>query len=154
MTMKKIFYNLVLFAGVSFTGAAVLSSCTKGDDNSATNASSQQYFSTNVVNHDFAVLMATDNGTDITANYNGINFRFADTATLAGTATASNSLLTVHGTWTVDAAYDKITFSFPTTTLTSLSFMNKQWQFMNRNSQAIDLKAANGETDELHFTRK
>ncbi len=151
--MKKIFYNLVLFAGISFTGITLLGSCSKENDD-MTSSSATYYFTNNTVNRLLVIQSAIDDGANITANFNGITFYLSDTSKFSGSITASNDLLSVHGTWMVDEAYEKITFSFPTDVLPSLAFLNKQWQFMNRNSESIDLKAANGENDEVHFARK
>jgi hypothetical protein len=151
--MKKIIHNLVLFAGISFTGITLLSSCSK-ENNAMTSTTAAYYFTHNTVNQELVIQSATDDGTDITANFNGIAFLLTDTATFAGTVDAHNDLLNVHGTWTIDDAYDKITFSFPTPPLSTLSFLNKQWQYIDRNSETINLRAANGESDEVHFIRR
>lgn len=151
--MKKIFYNLALFAGLSFTGITLLSSCSKENDAMASNTATY-YFTNNTVNRDLVIQSAIDDGANITANFNGVTFHLSDTSKFSGNVDAFNDLFNVQGTWSIDDAYEKITFSFPTDKLPSLSFLNKQWQFMNRNSEAIDLRAANGENDEVHFVRK
>jgi hypothetical protein len=151
--MKKIISNLVLFAGIAFSGITLLSSCNKDNDVMASNTA-VYYFTNNTVNRDLVIQSAIDDGANITANFNGLTFHMSDTSKFSGTINASNDLFTVLGTWSVDEAYDKITFSFPTDKLPVLGFLNKQWQFMNRNSEAIDLRATNGENDEVHFVRK
>jgi hypothetical protein len=151
--MKKLIYNLVLLAGISFCGMMFLSSCSKKNDD-MTSTSASYYFTNNTENRDLVIQSAIDDGANITVNFNGLTFHLSETSTFAGTINATNDLFSVQGTWSIDEAYDKITFSFPTDKLPSLGFLNKQWQFMNRNSEAIDLKAANGENDEVHFIRK
>ena len=151
--MKKIISNLVLFTGLSFAGITLLSSCSKKNDD-MTSTTATYYFTNNTVNRDLVIQSAIDDGANITANFNGITFHLSETSKFEGTVNATNDLLSVQGTWSVDEAYDKITFSFPTNVLTSLGFLNKQWQFMNRTSDVIDLRAANGENDEVHFVRK
>jgi hypothetical protein len=152
--MKKIFYNPLLFAAIAFCGITLFSSCSKNSDDMVASTSATYYFTNNTVNRDLVIRAAIDDGADITANFNGLTFHLSDTSKFSGSITASNDLLSVHGTWFIDDAYDKITFNFPTNVLPSLAFLNKQWQFMNRNSDAIDLRAANGENDEVHFVRK
>ena len=46
-------------------------SCKKNGD-PGTNALLEQYFETNVLNRNFTVSLAQDNGTDLTANYTGM----------------------------------------------------------------------------------
>jgi hypothetical protein len=151
--MKKTMYKLILLAGITFCGAVLLSSCSK-DDNTNTSTASKDYFVNNMQSLDLKVSFASDNGTDITSKFSGYTFRFADTIALAGKATASNDLLTVSGTWSIDGDYNKIAFVFPTAVIADLAFMNKQWQFTNRDSATVKLMASNGENDVLYFVRK
>jgi hypothetical protein len=151
--MKKIISNLVLIAGLSFTAITLLSSCKKENDAMASNTAAY-YFTNNTVNQTLVIQSAIDDGANITANFNGLTFYLNYDSKFSGTINASNDLFTVQGTWSIDEAFDKITFNFPTDKLQVLGFLNKQWQFMNRNSEAIDLRAANGENDEVHFVRK
>ena len=153
--MKKIIYKIALFAVVAFSIPAVLSSCDKDDDDPAnpSSASAKEYFIKNMLNQQLVVPLATDNSVDITAKFDGMTFTFTDTATFAGVATAANNLYSVNGTWSIDAAYNKITFAFPTANFTDLVFANKQWQFANRDSATIKLNAVS-ESDVLYFKKK
>ena len=152
--MKKAMYKLALFAAITFTAPVLLSSCDKDDDDeTSSSATAKEYFANNMVNRELVVPLATDNSVDITAKFDGLTFTFTDTATYAGTATASNNILTVRGTYAIDAAYDNITFSFPTNILADLAFTNKQWHFTNRDSATIKLNAVS-ETDVIYFKRK
>ena len=143
----------MLIIGISLTGTVLLSSCSKDDDDDNTTPSSNAvYFSENALARDLLVQLASDNSSDITAQFSGYTFRLTKTATYSGTITASNDLLTVNGTWSIDAGYDKITFVFPTDVISSLSFFNKEWQFSSRSTTVIELVAADG--DILKFQRK
>ena len=110
--MKKIISNLVLIAGLSFTGITLLSSCSKENDAMTSNTAAY-YFTTNTVNRILVIQSAIDDGANITANFNGLTFYLSDTSKFSGSIVASNDLLSVHGTWIIDDAYEKITFSFP-----------------------------------------
>ncbi len=153
LIMRNSIQKFILILGIALTGTILFSSCDK-DDTSNPSMTNEEYFTNNALNRDFLVHLATDNGTDITAQFAGFTFRLTKTASLSGNISASNDILTENGTWSIDAAYDKITFNFPTSTISSLAFFNKQWQFTSRNSALIELSAANGETDVLHFQRE
>ena len=150
--MKTLIHKLLLLTGICFSAAA-LNSCSKEDTNTNGQSSAQQNFESNVTNRNLQVSQSGDDGVNNTANFNGLVFRFSGTGSLSGTATASNSLLAVTGSWTVNASFDKLTISFPTSTLSQLAFMNKEWLINSSTSSSIVvLTAANGEMDVLQFT--
>ena len=153
--MKKIISKLSLLTAVCFSGALLLTSCTKDnvDDNSSSSTTAHDYFVNNMLKRDLTVTSAIDNSTDITADFSGYTFYLADSTAYSGSISAANFVRTTIGTYTVDAAYTKITFSFPGT-IPILNFMTKQWQFTSNSSVTIDLSAANGETDVLRFSKK
>ena len=142
----------MLIIVISLTGTVLLSSCSKDDDDNTPPSSNAVYFSDNALARDLLVQQASDNSTDITAQFAGYTFRLTKTAALSGTISASNDLLTVNGTWSIDANYDKITFVFPTDVINSLAFFNKEWQFSSRATTVIQLTASDG--DILKFQRK
>jgi hypothetical protein len=152
--MKKRIYKMLQIAAVVFCCVTIVSSCTKdGNDNNNT-TSGQAYFTSNATNRDLLVVYAKDDNADVTVKFSGYNVRLADTASTAGTITVWNDLLSVKGTWTIDATYNNITFMLPVNIIADLAFLNKQWRFANRESATIKLVAANGESDEVHFSRK
>lgn len=152
--MKNTIYKLITAATMVFCCIILISGCKKNNDDADNNASAQVYFSSNVINRDLLLVYAKDNNADVTAKFSGYTFRLADTASLAGTITVSNDLLTVKGNWSVDASYNKIAFILPTNIIPDLVLLNKEWQFTTREQAVIKLAAANGEADELHFSKK
>jgi hypothetical protein len=152
-TMKKIIFKLSLLAAICFSGSLLITGCSKDSVDNPSTSTGHDYFVNNMLGKDLTVTSAIDNNTDITADFSGYTFHLTDTATLSGTISAANFVRTTIGVWTVDAAYSKITFSFPSA-IPILSFMTKQWQFTGNTSVTIDLSAANGETDVLHFSKK
>lgn len=151
--MKNTIYKLVAAASIVFCCIIIISGCKKDNDN-ADNSSSQVYFSSNVINTDLLLTLAKDNNTEVTSKFAGYTFRLTDTASLAGTITVWNDLLSVKGTWSIDANYDKISFALPTNIIPDLALLNKEWQFSSRQTTSIKLVAANGEADELDFSKK
>jgi hypothetical protein len=142
LTRRLLFFFLLLFSGI-----LLLNGCSKDENNTPAWPGNQL-----LIDKNFSVPYAKDNGADVTANYNGIIFRFAGPATsLTGTATAANSLFTVTGTWTMNSSRDKISFSFPTNLLPDLAFMNKTWKITNAFVSPVVLKADNGEDDEVRL---
>ncbi|MGC4104096.1 hypothetical protein [Ferruginibacter sp.] len=153
--MKNTLFKLALFAVTAFATPLILSGCDKDDDETTTtNATAKEYFVNNMLNKELVVPLATDNNVNITAKFDGMSFAFTDTTALAGVATASNGLLSVKGTWTVDAGYENISFSFPTNIIADLAFTNKQWHFINRDSATVKLNAVAETGDAIYFSKK
>jgi len=156
--MKKLITKFVLLTGISFFGAVMLNSCSKSNDGTSTAPTPAPIVVkpnnvTNLLDRDLVVPYAKDDGVDITAKFAGLTFRFASNGTLTGPATAANDLLAVNGTWTMTAAYDRITFAFPTNLFPDLAFMNKEWM-IGSNGSTVVLIPSNGENDLLDFSGK
>src|SRR5215212_2372349 len=62
-----------------------------------------QYFETNILNKDFVVHLATDNGADLTAQYNGYVFKLYKNTMTDGPMTAITGSTTYNGTWSTNA---------------------------------------------------
>src|SRR5438045_2233911 len=122
--MKKIISKLSLFAAICFSGALLLTGCSKDTVDNPSTSTGHDYFVNNMLGKDLVVTSAVDNTTDITADFSGYTFHLTDTAALAGTISAANFVRTTIGVWSVDAAYSKITFSFPSP-IPILNFMTK-----------------------------
>lgn len=148
--MKNILLKLVSGTAFLFSMVILLHSCSKKDSD---NKVAERYFNENVVNRDLTVHLATNNGTDITSQFDDLTFRFTKTASLSGTATATNDLMTIEGTWTVDAQFDNITIAFEDG-ITNPEFINRKWRIASRASSVIELTSADGTPHVLHFQRK
>ena len=152
--MKKLIVRFAVLTGIIFSGTVVLSSCSKNDTNTATYSSNKDYFTSNMLNRDLIVSFAIDDTTNITVPLSGYTFHLVDSSAFSGSITASNITRTVVGTWSIDASYNTITFSFPQVLEPYIIFISKQWQFVNRSSPTIMLKAADGESDQLQLIKK
>ena len=149
--MKHTTYKFVLAAILFFSGIVLFTSCKKDENNNTPSWPGNQI----LIDKDFLVSYAKDNGGNITANYAGYTFRFAGPPSLlTGTATVTNTLLTITGTWTMTAGRDRITFAFPTNLFPELSYMNKTWIVTNATANPVVLNATFGEDDELRLTLK
>jgi hypothetical protein len=113
----------------------------------------QQYFEENILNRDFKVKLATDNGTDLTAQFDGFTYRLTKNTLLDGPMTATNSLFTFTGTWSSNADYSKLTINLPTT-IPSFSFLNREWRFAKKAIPVMELSPwGTTEPKVLHMER-
>lgn len=117
---------MVLCIVVCFTGI----SCKKivgGISNSAL----QQYFETNILNSNFAVSLATDNGTDLTAQYTGETFILLKTDLVHGPMKATKNGIVYEGTWSVNEDYSQLIIMLPNPPV-EFKFLTRSWRFTNK----------------------
>src|SRR4051812_8921574 len=100
--MNKIHYRrnyIILFVFSTF----VFSSCSKelqdAIDGTGTSSALEQYFEANVLNQNFTINLATNNGVDLTPNYAGYLFKMMKTDYYHGPATATKGTTVYTGTW-------------------------------------------------------
>ena len=148
--MKKLTCSTFFIAALSLFGFTSLNGCSKSDATVITTPGVQ-----NILDRDLIVSYAKDDNTDITSQFNGLTFHYTGPSTAnSGPASAANTLLSVTGSWTMNASHNKITFAFPTGIFSTLAFMNKEWLIANTASNPLVLTATNGETDILYFSLK
>jgi hypothetical protein len=131
-SMPVIIYKSRFIIAITFaTLLLLLTGCKKAVENVQQDLA-KQYFEENILNRDFKVLLATDNGTDITSQFSGFTFRLTKNTFTDGPMTASNSLFTESGTWICTEEYGKLTINLPTTRIASFSFLNREWKFTSK----------------------
>lgn len=131
----------------------VATGCKKGENPAA--QLYEEYFEENVLNSDFVVQLATDNGTDNTAQYNGWVFRLLKNTYYDGPMTAVKAGVTYTGTWSCDQAYGRLTINITQpSTPPEFVFLNKAWRFTKKELPVMEL-APWGTTDPqvLHMRR-
>ena len=121
-------------------------SCKKNGD-SGTNALLEQYFETNVLNRNFTVSLAQDNGTDLTANYNGYVFVLLKTDFYHGPLQATKSGTIYTGTWSSNNDYSKLVITLPNPP-SEFGFLSRDWRFTSKNFPTLEL-APWGSTEAL-----
>ncbi len=153
--MPEYLYRSRFIIAIGFALLLLLSGCKKNVLIEApTQNVLEQYFEDNILNHDFVVHYASDNGTDITAQFNGITFRLIKNTYYDGPMTASNSLLTVTGTWSCNNDYSKLVINLPTTTFPAFTFLNREWKFTKKAVPIMELAPwGSTEPDVLHMQR-
>ncbi|MDB5202567.1 MAG: hypothetical protein JWQ27_1976 [Ferruginibacter sp.] len=129
--------------------------CSKTGSNQATENLLQQYFEQNVLNRDFIVSNANDNGTDLTAQYNGYVFRLMKNTYFDGPMTAAKNGVTYTGTWTSNDDYGKLVINITQPSIPAgFTFINREWRFTKKAFPVMEL-APWGSTDAkvLHMQR-
>ncbi len=152
--MPVLLYKSRYFIAVGCALLLLFSSCKKVAllTNPSQNAL-EQYFEENILNKDFVVHFASDNGTEITAQYNGFTFRLNKNTLYDGPMTASNGMQTYTGTWSCNSDYSKLTITLPTT-VPSFSFLNREWKFTKKAVPIMELAPwGTTEPDVLHMQR-
>lgn len=134
------------FPLILFLVLLVNSSC-KSNGDPGTNALLEKYFETNVLNRNFIVSLAQDNGTDLTANYNGYVFVLLKTDLYHGPLQATKSGTIYNGTWSSNNDYSKlvITLASPPS---EFDFLSRAWRFTSKNFPTLKL-APWGSTEAL-----
>jgi hypothetical protein len=128
--MVKYFYFLML----SFLLLGI--SCKKSAD--ANNPVLEQLFESNILNRDFTVSLATDNGTDLTANYAGYTFQLSKTDFYHGPLQAKKNGTTFTGTWSSNSDYSQLIITLPNPP-SEFSFLSRSWRFTSKNFPTLAL---------------
>jgi hypothetical protein len=112
-------------------------SCKKGGG-SGTNALLEQYFETNVLNRNFIVSLAQDNGTDLTTNYNGYVFVLLKTDFYHGPLQATKGGVMYTGTWSSNDDYSKLVITLPSPP-SEFGFLSRDWRFTSKDFPTLEL---------------
>jgi len=125
-----------------FIAVFCFTSCSKELQNAVngtgTSTILEQYFEANVLNQNFLINSATDNGTDITANYNGYTFKMLKTDYYHGPAQATKGANTYTGTWSSNSDYSKLVITLPNTP-SEFVFLNREWRFTKKAFPQMEL---------------
>jgi hypothetical protein len=118
---------LLLFAG-----------CNKNPITQKQNDLLAQYFEANILNRDYKVNLATDNGVDYTAQYNGIVFKMFKNTLTDGPMTAIKSGVTYNGTWSCNEDYSKLVITLPALPA-EFVFLTREWKFTKKAVPVMEL---------------
>ena len=138
--MKKIFALATIFIALGLT------SCKK-DEPSTPNITTSNV-TTTVSAGTWRVTYYWDTNRDETANFNGFNFTFGT----SNLVSASNSLLTINGTWAIANDDSKIKLILAFTTNANFIEISDDWHVIERTDTKIrlqDISGGNGGTDYL-----
>ena len=146
-TAKILLHSLILLCALQIAG------CKKTTKSDPANLL-QQYFDANILGQIFTVTLASDNGTDLTANYNGYTFKLVKTDYYHGPVEAKYGSNTYSGSWSANEDYSKLIITLPNTPMI-FNFLSREWRFTSKNVPELDL-APWGSTDPviLHIYRQ
>ena len=100
----------------------------------------KRYFEENVLNRDFRVSLATDNGSDSTAAYNGWVFKLMKNTYYDGPMTAIKNGITYSGTWACNEDFGKLTIQINQPSVpASFTFLNREWRFTKKDLPTMEL---------------
>jgi len=142
--MKKIFALVTVFIALGLT------SCKKDEPSTSTITTSN--VTTTVSAGTWRVTYYWDTNRDETANFNGFNFTFGT----SNLVSASNSLLTINGTWSIANDDSKIKLILAFTTNANFIEISDDWHVIERTDTKIrlqDVSGGNGGTDYLTFEK-
>jgi hypothetical protein len=156
--ITAIIYRSRLFIATLFAILLLASSCKKAKPPAYIANVYEQYFETNILNRDFRVALATDNGTDLTSQYTGYTFRLLKNTYYDGPMTAVRSganPVTYTGTWNCNEDFSKLVISITQPAIPAdFNFINRPWRFTKKAFPIMEL-APWGTTDPkvLHMER-
>lgn len=127
---------------IAIIGAALLlfTSCKKTTETitAAQRSLAEQYFEANILNQNFVVHLATDNGTDLTSQYSGFTFKLFKNTLLDGPMTGVKGGVTYNGTWSCNDDYSKLVITL-NGGLPEFVFLNREWRFTKKAIPIMEL---------------
>jgi len=136
--MAIVNYRLRIIIALAFAALLLLSGCSKEALAAANKGLLEQYFEDNILNKDFVVQLATDNGADLTAQYNGYTFRLSKNTLLNGPLTATTTTTVYTGSWSANDDYSKLVITLPNS-VAAFSFLTREWKFTKKAVPVMEL---------------
>jgi hypothetical protein len=151
----KLIYKSRFIIALGFALLILISSCAKNPliQQQQQNIL-QQYFEDNILNNNFTVHLAIDNGTDITTQFSRYKFKLLKASLLNGPMTATTDSTTYTGSWNCNEDYSKLQITLPNT-VAAFNFLNREWKFTKKAVPIMEL-APWGTTEPLvlHMERQ
>ena len=135
--MKSMTYKPVIFLVAAIT-MLIISSCSKSVVEEKQQSAAEKQFEDNILNKNFRVYLATDNGTDLTAQYTGYTFVLYKSTYYNGAMTAVKNAITYNGTWSCNEDYSQLAISFPSAP-SEFVFLNRPWKFTKKALPIMEL---------------
>ncbi|MFZ4057159.1 MAG: hypothetical protein ACOYKE_03435 [Ferruginibacter sp.] len=140
--MKNIAGKAHTFLVLALFILIVLGGCKKASTNNGGSTNPVEiYFADNVLNKNFIVDFASDNGTDITSQYLGYTFVLTKTTSYYdGQMTGTKGGTIYSGTWSSNSDYSKLVITLNTPSIpTEFQFINRQWRFTRKAFPVMEL---------------
>ena len=136
--MKKLIYRSAVILFTALAIVFVFNGCSKSAVEAAQLTYAQQQFEDNILNKNFRVHLATDNGVDLTPQYTGYTFVMLKSTYYNGPMTGVKSGVTYNGTWSSNEDYSKLTITFPSSPAEFI-FLNRDWKFTRKALPIMEL---------------
>ncbi len=152
--MPAIFYKTRFIIAVLISALLLATSCKKTQEAYVANVL-EQYFEQNILNRDFIVRFASDEGSDITNQYTGYVFRLLKNTYYDGPMTAKIGSQTYTGTWSSNEDFGKLIITLNSPSIpTEFNFINRQWRFTEKAIPVMKLAPwGSSAAKELHMER-
>ncbi len=141
--MPVYIYRSRIILAIAFAALLFFTGCKKAISDIVTNTfgSDQQLFEQNILNKDFIVDFASDNGSDITSNYTGYHFVLTKTTSYyEGTLTATINTTVYTGTWSCNSDYSQLTINITQPAVPDIFiFLNRSWKFTKKSLPVMEL---------------
>ncbi len=132
--LKSFIIRLIIF---SFFTVSFFGSCKK-NSSSPDGTVLEKYFESSVLNKNIIVNYASNNGTDITANYNGYTFVLLKTDYYHGPLQAKKDATVITGSWSTNDDYSKLTITLPALPQ-EFVFLSRSWRFTSKTTTLMKL---------------
>jgi hypothetical protein len=116
----------------------VITGCSKSPVETVQTTYLQQQFEDNILNKNFRVHLAVDNGVDLTSQYSGYTYVLYKSTYYNGAMTAVKNGITYNGTWSSNDDYSKLVISFATSPA-EFVFLNRDWKFTKKSLPIMEL---------------
>ncbi len=93
----------------------------------------EKLFEDNVINKNFVVALATNNGADLTANYSGYTFVLLKTDYYHGDLQAKKDGTIITGSWSTNDDYSKLIITLPEMP-SQFIFLTRAWRFTSKSN--------------------
>jgi len=154
-TMPALLFKWRFFIAIIFSLTLLLLLGCKKKESAPIQDAYQKYFEENVLNRDYKVDFASDNGTDITAQFNGYLFKLYKNTFSDGPMTGIKNGITITGTWSSNDDYSKLVINLNQPSIPAeFGFINRQWRFTKKDFPVMELAPwGSTEPDILHMKR-
>lgn len=136
--MKRIINIQAVIVLVCITISMFFMACSKSTVEAAQANYYQKQFEDNILNKNFRVHLATDNGTDLTAQYTGYTFVLYKSTYYNGPMTGVKNGTTYNGTWSSNDDYSKLVITFSSAP-PEFIFLNREWKFTKKALPIMEL---------------
>lgn len=116
----------------------------------------EQYFSDNVLNRNFVVDFASDNGTDITSQYKDYNFVLSKGSSVyGGKLTGTKNGVSYDGSWSTTDDFSRLVIDLSKSgNPNEFIFLNRTWKFTKKTPPVLQLEPYGSAEDKVLYMRR